>query len=62
MTEEILKNPKKRQNVQNDIDMYSALAAVVGINIVIFFIVVLKYTDDILAVFVRGEGLVPYEG
>ena len=42
--------------------MYSAIAAVVAVQVVIIAIVILKYAEDIKDTFIRGTGDVPYEG
>lgn len=55
-----MKSPKQRAIVINDIDMYSAIAAVVTLLTIIFIIIIIRYTEDILDVFVRGKGNIPY--
>lgn len=62
LTEEVLKDKKQTQNIQSEIEIYSLLASVIGVNCVIFAIIIIKYSSDIYATFVKGEGGVPYEG
>jgi len=48
------------KSLQIDVDTWSALAAVVAVQFVIFSILVVKYKDDILDVFVRNRGEYEY--
>ena len=43
-----------------DIDTFAGLGAVVAVQAVIVGIVIVKYWDDILDVFVRERGHLPY--
>ena len=49
-------------NVAFQVDVYAGLAAIVAVWAVIVGVIVVKYTEDITAVFVEGKGDVPYEG
>lgn len=46
--------------LERDVDTWAALAAVLAVQAVIFSIVLLKYKDDILDVFVRDRGDLEY--
>jgi VMA21-like domain len=47
-------------NLESDVDMWSALGAIVSVQFVIMGIVIVKYYDDILDVFCRGRGHLEY--
>ena len=49
------------KRLKNDVDSYSALAAVVSIQLLIFVIIVVKYSEDIMSVFVHDRGHIPYD-
>ena len=49
-------------NYENQIGAYSALGAVISVQVIIFGVILIKYTEDILAVFVYDKGHIPYEG
>ena len=48
------------EQYSSDVDLWSAAAAVVAVQLVIILIVLVKYCDDILHVFVRDQGHLEY--
>lgn len=58
----LVKTPdeKKLRGLETDVDTWSALAAVFSIQSIIIIVILLKYSGDILDVFVRNRGEYEY--